>query len=221
MTTFDATSGDWTVSIGTNSYVIELTDDNGKTLVDINEVLLPLELLTFTGTTETRSNQLFWTTASEENTAYFEVEKSSNGIDFTTIGRVQAENNATNNYNFEDKDLRPVSYYRLKIVEHDKSYDYSNIIQLRRKLDDAEGIQILYPNPAKETIQVIARTNGQASLQMEIVDELGRILKTINTNSNPAGMYSQEIDISDLPAGVYYLKMMNGKMFNVASFVKL
>ncbi len=223
VTSFDAVSGDWTVNIGATIYAIELTDDNGKTLVDINEVLLPLELLSFTGTAEIRSNKLSWKTADEVNTAYFDIEKSANGFNFKSIGTKQAQANANGNgfYTFDDFDLTPASYYRLKVLDQNGDSKYSDVVFIERELRSVRGIQSIFPNPTEHSIEVLAIASPDAQIQLDVIDILGRTLKTLTLITNSAGVINQKIDISTLPSGTYFLKVIDGKRANTASFIKV
>lgn len=94
---------------------------------------LPIELLSFTATPNGNSNLLKWSTATETNNDYFAIEKTGDGISWTEIGRVVGAGNSTHilNYQFSDNNLiAGVSYYRLKQVDYNGQYTYSNIVAI-------------------------------------------------------------------------------------------
>ncbi|MBC8046380.1 MAG: SBBP repeat-containing protein [Fimbriimonadaceae bacterium] len=114
-------------------------------------IILPLNLISFTGLDLGHAIQLNWITASENNIAYFEILKSEDGINYFVIGKVDAAGFSSEEieYTFEDDAINPLSekyYYKLKITDQDGSFIYSNIIQVQHAID-AENVTV-YPNPA-------------------------------------------------------------------------
>ena len=96
-----------------------------------NLTVLPIELLHFKGEEENNKVEITWTTASEKNSNYFEVQKSTNGIEFITLGKMNAagHSSALKKYSFNDTEvLSETGYYRLKMVDIDNSFQYSEII---------------------------------------------------------------------------------------------
>jgi len=94
---------------------------------------LPVQLTSFTGVAVDHVNRLDWTTVTETNCNYFDVERSNDGNHFSSIGNVQGAGNSTssNNYTFNDENPFPgVNYYRLKQMDYDGNYQYSSVINL-------------------------------------------------------------------------------------------
>ena len=124
-------------------YYIAYNSTNGN--------ILPLSLISFTVAKQNNTAQLSWQTANEVNTSYFDIQRSTNGIDFTTVGKITAKGNSStnNNYSFADDVSASVSgklYYRLTIVDKDGAFSYSSIQYITI---DNEPIQItVTPNPA-------------------------------------------------------------------------
>lgn len=115
-------------SVGTNGEV------NGGSTYDYfaftSQTTLPVELISFTGKEIGEGNLLEWITASEINTQEFIIEKSTNGLDFKEIGSVVAVGNSfeQNKYFFIDVKKTSINYYRLKMVDFDGSFEYSNVL---------------------------------------------------------------------------------------------
>lgn len=95
---------------------------------------LPIELLYFTGEKNScGSNILSWATATEQNNDKFEIERSIDGVDFVKIGTLKGAGNSTQKltYNFVDNTVNPsINYYRLKQIDFDGSFSYSNLISI-------------------------------------------------------------------------------------------
>ncbi len=98
-------------------------------------ITLPLHLVSFSGHYEssTQKNQLAWNVSSSNNTAYYDIEKSVDGIAFASIGKVPVRTDAPDGaYSFSDWKPGPgINYYRLKIVDKDGAYQYSAIVSTR------------------------------------------------------------------------------------------
>ncbi|MBK5284622.1 MAG: T9SS type A sorting domain-containing protein [Bacteroidia bacterium] len=106
---------------------------------------LPVELTQFIGTADHGINHLSWTTASETNCDYFDVEKSHNGSTFSTFGSVQGAGNstATSYYTFNDENpFSGFTYYRLKQTDYDGNYHYSNVINLSNSSYTVSSIDV-------------------------------------------------------------------------------
>ena len=93
--------------------------------------MLPVTLINFTGVKNGNVNYLTWNVASEKNLNYYEVEKSDDGLKFTSIGKINALNKSVYNYNDESVNTAlAVQYYRLKMVDKDGAFSFSNIINI-------------------------------------------------------------------------------------------
>lgn len=158
-------------------------------------IILPIELLNFSCNDVGNSVLLEWQTASEINNDYFEIERSSNGIDWEALMQIKGAGttNTIQSYNFLDEVIvEGIHYYRLKQVDYDGKFSYSHIcgteIQPNNKL-------IVYPNPFVEEINFSRITSGI------LYDLWGREIEYlkntnyINTNALSSGVYMY-IDIS-------------------------
>ena len=110
---------------------------------------LPVELIEFYGISNGHSVELYWTTASELNNDYFDIEKSDDGVNFLAIGRVNGNGTTDNRhtYHFTDYSIsEKPTYYRLKQVDFDGSNEYSKLIVVNSFLGQNEAVSV-YPNP--------------------------------------------------------------------------
>ena len=168
--------------------------------------VMPLRLLTFTGKRENNTNLLQWTTAQEINVSHFEVERSYNGTLFSKTGRVKANpplGGTGGQYSYTDNSLsttlnsKPQTiFYRLKMVDKDGQYTYSNIAVI--KLSSTKGISI-YPNPAKELLNV----SSDHIVQLTLTDNTGRNVLTRKCGSSGF----ETINVARLASGIYVLRV--------------
>jgi hypothetical protein len=114
---------------------------------------LPVKLIKFLASAESKTAKLYWETASELNNDKFEVERSANGVDFSKIGEVEGNGTAQNLNKYTFKDFAPkngVNYYRLKQVDFNGNFEYSEIKYINFKLK--ETTFSFFPNPASECV---------------------------------------------------------------------
>ncbi len=136
--------------------------------------LIPVKLLSFDLESKLDANKLTWETATEQNTSHFEVERSSDGINYSRIGIVPAKGNSftKEQYSYTDKSATGKCFYRLKTVDVDNHSEYSKVLFAR---SEAENILKLYPNPISSgnfTIQSNLLESGKSIVKM--YDQFGK-----------------------------------------------
>jgi hypothetical protein len=175
----------------------------------------PIHLLSFTSTLLNKTVNLQWQTATEINSNYFLIERSTNGTSFTTIGKQSAAGNSSSlkQYSFTDNAPLSTNYYRLKEVDLNGNATYSNILVV--KLPQANTLTILQ-NPVQNLLQLQLNSGSPAPSSLALYDMSGRKLKTL---SLPNGL--QTINVSNLAIGTYLLQLTtgNGGVYN-ERFVK-
>ena len=174
---------------------------------------LPVRLLSFSGKTVDKINLLAWTTATEQNNAGFEVERSRDGATFEIIGFVRGNGNSTSQKDYGFTDNQPfagINYYRLKQTDFDGKYEYSNTISLKNA-STTNGV-FVYPNPSSESITIdLSNWNnnyksGDVST-FELQDLQGRTLLQ-GSLTEP----QTTLNLAHLPKAVYTLRVIeNGK----------
>jgi uncharacterized repeat protein (TIGR01451 family) len=192
-------------------YNLPVLTNDATTLVKDNSVILPLQLLSFTGQLTNSNVQLHWNVSNATNFERFEVERS---IDGHTYSRTTALpfNTSVSVYNAIDN-VAGLSantvFYRLKLIDADGHYTYSKVVVF--KINTAGGQLFVYPNPAKTELFVSFTANTPGNLQVKIVDASGRILTRVN-NAIQKGNNIFPVNISALKAGSYILELSeNGK----------
>jgi hypothetical protein len=175
-------------------------------IASLTPYALPLKLGSFTAINKNDKNELVWETISEQNAAFFEVEKSTNNIDWTSIGTVAAKGNSTTKslYSFVDNSTQlSTEFYRLKLVDKDGSYTYSNQIAVKHKWGKMS--LELFPNPATNLVQVNVKMVASEQVLLQIVNTEGKLMRSqiwqVKEGSNMINL-----PIGDLPAGYYFIK---------------
>ena len=156
---------------------------------------------------------LNWSTATEQNSAYYLVERSENGINFSQIlDKVAAAGNSNTGRNYAITDTKPENswnYYRIKQVDVDGKYTYSNIAAINFEKKGSSNL-VLYPNPAKDQINIEFETARSGKVSLEIVDSKGAIVISQSIQS-VTGKNLQRIPVSTLSTGVYILRTIDAE----------
>jgi hypothetical protein len=161
---------------------------------------LPVNLLTFEAIKKTKQVLLQWITENELNADKYFVERSADGINYTSIGIVAAFNNSTkNNYSFIDmQPLTGLNFYRLKMMDKDGSFRNSPVrkINFNKTSDDFS----IYPNPVTADKLYVSSTGKITSALL--YDAAGRVVKLYTLSSR-----SNTLDVGGIAKGTYQLKV--------------
>ena len=196
----DEGSGYWSTFLsGINSFSPFAVEDA--------EMPLPVELLAFSARPNAAVVDLTWHTASEQNSAWFEVERSADGKHFTRIARQAAAGTSSKEQKYVAVDLEPLngwSYYRLRQVDVDGAVSYSQLEAVHRSLSEQQAAFRLYPNPASTHFFVDATAVNQLRLYNAVGQEVAQWQHT-------AG--SQQHNLPRLGAGLYTLQLLHNGSF--------
>ena len=178
---------------------------------------LPVELVGFTGRQDGNSVVLEWTTLSEKDNDYFEIERSVDGINFVTIGFVQGAGNSTEKiaYSFADNaPERGLVYYRLSQVDYDGTRSYADRLVSVAYTAGSDISLTIVPNPTRGqfNLRITGATDGIAKL----LTQSGKPIRIVDIRN-----LTESIDISDLPNGIYILQYQTGENVVHERIIKL
>lgn len=188
---------------------------------DCSAAFLPVELLYFTGEAQDEDVLLEWETASEINNSHFEVERSTDGLEFIQIGKVEGAETTVEQqyYNFVDESpFVGKNYYRLRQEDFDGAFEYTNVVVVvfdknNINFTNNATVQIaLFPNPTMTILNI--KTEQLKIENIRIVNVLGQVvLEQQNLNTDNL----HQINVETLPSGTYHLQINRGESI---TFVK-
>ncbi len=180
---------------------------------------IPVELVFFRGdVSKQHTIALAWQTASELNNAGFEIERSADALHWQLLDFVKGFGTTieVQNYKWQDDDPLPnINYYRLRQVDADGSFEYSEVISVG--LDKQKITALLaWPNPAQDFLyfQLVGdeKYHGES---IEIYDSFGKLVKTQVADRLHLRNNQGELDISTIPTGLYIIRIqVDGQFFN-------
>lgn len=176
--------------------------------------LLPVTITNFTAQKNNESVLLKWHATFETNFKQYEIERSTDGISFYKIGEVMGRNFA--NYSFTDNSLPNSNtvYYRLKMIDIDGKFSNSKTIAVKISTNFSNAL--VYPNPTKSNLVVKLQQALIENSSLVIADLSGRILMQQQVVS---GQKIIDLDVSQYPAGRYFIKISNHNELINQSFV--
>ncbi|MDB4438789.1 SpaA isopeptide-forming pilin-related protein [bacterium] len=206
-----------THSVGRTNLITLMAGQENLTIdIGLGEGTVPLELVDFTGewNDEDQITELEWITETEINSHFFAVERTTDlGEDFVEIGIVDAARNSVSTlfYDFNDTQVfeSGTYYYRLRMVDLDGSYSYSNVIAVKVIFEgrDQEISLSVYPNPVIDEITVDVTVERDSEFEGGFYDAIGQLIKNFEVTTVKAGNNAIIIAIDDIPVGTYILRV--------------
>ena len=177
----------------------------GATNADPTINPLPVTFVAFTGRQEGNTIVLDWATASENDNNYFEIERSTDGVNYVTIGYVDGAGNSSSLLGYQFTDNAPEQgqlYYRLSQVDFDGNREYADkVVAVLYTGSEIENLTIV-PNPTEGLFKVSA-SGSMAGGRIELLSQAGHVVRIVNVDS-----FDATIDISDFPSGIYVLRFV-------------
>lgn len=177
---------------------------------------VPVELVSFDARTEAGKNILAWQTATEQNNRGFQVERSNDGKNFLPRGFVPGHGTTTqtHNYSFTEDGINGKLFYRLKQVDFNGDYKYSNIIELTTVTASEYQLSQNYPNPFNPSTLISYQIPDEGFVTLKIYNELGQEVKTLVNGFQQAGVHTVNLNAAGLTSGIYFYKMEAGNNFS-------
>ena len=215
-----ASSGDYTFAnaAGTFNVIYAYGNDEnvayhanrGSTTITLVASSLSLQPINLIATKQNNSIALNWQVASNANVLKYEVERSTDGLNFNAIYTLANSNINTTNYFYTDNTLTTlpnIFYYRIKATNNNASIIYSNLYKVVNTITDAA---LLYPNITKNNVELQLLDNTLIGTNAILINGKGNVLKSIAIT----GTY-QIIPLSKYAAGMYFLKLQTGLVLKI------
>ncbi|MFX0138418.1 MAG: CHAP domain-containing protein [Candidatus Hodarchaeota archaeon] len=188
----------------------------------VSENAVPVELTNFEAVIKDNCVTLKWITESESNNYGFEIERKSESVNWLNIGFVAGNGTCNKSTYYSYTDENPIigeSYYRIKQIDTDGSFEYSNIITMNVKLPQTTNLFQNYPNPFNPSTKISYSLSKHGYVNLEIYNTQGKVVQVlINEFQNP-GLYSIKFKNKNLPSGVYFYKLQVGNYVQIKNMV--
>jgi hypothetical protein len=178
------------------------------------DVIVPVELVSFSANTDENDVILTWFTATETNNRGFEVQRKTTG-EYESIAFVEGNGTTTEvqNYLFRDKNLLSGTYtYRLKQMDFDGSFAYSDEVEIDIEQPDVFYLGQNYPNPFNPSTVIKYSVPADGLVTLKVYDLLGKEVSTLVNDYKQAGTFDVNFDGSNLSSGVYYYQLTAGEL---------
>ncbi len=183
-------------------------------MVKDTTVVVPVELISFSASIIDNYVELKWVTATEVNNAGFDIErKNAMNEKWKVIHFVKGFGTSTEirNYSFVDKEVTPGKYsYRLKQVDYEGSYEYSNVVEANIKLPAKYELLQNYPNPFNPSTTIQFNLPKESFTKLEIFNVVGEKVETLVSEPLSVGIYKYKWDAGGYSSGVYFYRITTG-----------
>jgi hypothetical protein len=212
----------------TNNFdLTSITDKNGCNNSGALQVLtvtsadcssLPVTLLNLSASPNGKKVLLRWSTSSEINNKGFDVLRSTDGVNWTSIAFVRGAGNSHSARSYSYPDNNPGAgphYYKLKQIDTDEKYKYSITVSA---LIGSKGEYVLgqnFPNPFSNTTTIQYTLPQAGQVNLSVFDINGRVIKVLVNASNEAGTHAISFSTGSLTKGIYYYRMQAGDFTDV------
>ena len=187
--------------------------------------LLSVNLTRFDAQCNGNNVLLTWQTASEVNNKKFDIERSIDGVNFQIIGSVKGVGNSTryNNYSFVDENkIGGLVYYRLTQFDFNGEMNRLSIIASEHTCEENENAEVsIYPNPSLDNAFLSIKLFKRSSIYVEVYNGIGQLVKLIPMQTYEAGHHDINIEVIDLPSGLYFIKGYTNEKESIHKFLKL
>ncbi|MDH3268441.1 MAG: T9SS type A sorting domain-containing protein [Ignavibacteria bacterium] len=209
----DGTTGNLirTIVSGVSAQYVSLYDYN----------TIPVELTSFRANVVGNNVELSWSTATETNNQGFEIERSENNIEFNNIGFVPGfgTTTETKSYSYTDQSINSgTHYYRLKQIDFDGSFNYSDVVEAVVSLPTAFNLEQNYPNPFNPSTSIQFSLPVDAQITINVYNLVGEKVAEVANGNFAAGSQKVTFNASALTSGIYFYRLdataNNGQTFS-------
>ena len=185
---------------------------------------LPVELSSFTATNMTNQIIIKWETKTETNNSGFEIQKSSDRINFSNIAFVPGSGTTTEqrNYSYTDNSSNSGKYYyRLKQIDYNGAFEYSDIIVVEINAPIEYALYQNYPNPFNPSTKIRYQLPKESKVVIKIYSILGSEIMELVNEQKEASSYEAEFNASNLSSGTYIYRIIAGSFIETKKMLLL
>jgi photosystem II stability/assembly factor-like uncharacterized protein len=207
---FDNTTG-WAGGFNTSATVGGIYKFTGEVAP------VPVEFTSFTANASQNAVNLAWETATEVNNFGFEVQRSFDNVSYSTISFVKGKGTTTEKqvYSFTDQvSLTSKTYYRLRQVDFDGRFEYSDIVEVDNTLPESFSLSQNFPNPFNPSTKIQFSLPQTSDVQLNIYDVRGNLVESLVSGMKSAGYHEVVWNAAKNASGIYFVQIKAG------SFVK-
>jgi len=186
------------------------------------DVVVPVELTSFTANSNGNDVNLNWTTASEINNHGFEIHRKMQNGEFRGVGFIDGNGTTTEiqNYSFTDENLSPGNYsYRLKQVDFDGTSELSDVIDVEVSAPIDFSLSQNYPNPFNPSTRISYSIPTDGYVTLKVYDVLGNEVASLVDEQKQSGSFDVNFNASALSSGVYYYTLKAGEFTSTKKLV--
>ena len=221
------------ISATPNNFILRVKSNSTNERIMIDDLYfsssaaLPVNLSKVLVQKTGKINSIIWSTETEDNNSGFEIQRSTDAVNFEKIGFVKslsATGNSSSRLDYTFTDYNPVGlrqYYRLKQTDFDGTSKYSAVVLVTREAPTALQLTHVYPNPSRESLYINTASPTKMELQLLVIDLGGRVVckKQVSAEIGNNGF---DIPVAHLASGTYILKVLNSSQQVVATekFIK-
>ena len=208
---------------GTNGSGWDLNDNSGNFYSESSPSPLPVELTSFSASIIKNGIELNWRTETEVNNYGFEIHRSTQKDNWENIGFVEGHGNSNSpqKYSFLDDNVSVSGkyFYRLKQIDNDGSYEYSNVIEINFGTSQDYVLNQNYPNPFNPVTSISFQIPAKSNVTLKVYDIVGKEVATLVDEVKEAGVYIMRFDGSGLASGFYIFKLQANDFVEIRKMV--
>ena len=185
---------------------------------------LPVTMINYTATLSADGTEVNvdWTTTVEQNNKYFILQRSPDGKNFSSLDTIAPAASSGEGHSYAYSDPAPLkgdNFYRLNQVDLDGKTTVFGVLKVSTAATGQSFALKLSPNPASNTLYLEGTQGGQGTLEIDLSDVQGKVLKTLSVQKQGA-TWNQSIDVSNLPRGNYFIRVRGTGIRSVQQFSK-
>jgi hypothetical protein len=196
----------------------------GRFISPFDRSIIPVELTSFSASVFDGQVRLVWKTATEKNNSGFVIERSTNNLSYERIGFVEGMGTTTQttSYSFFDKSaLSGKYYYRLKQVDYNGAFEYSNVVEVDLGIPQKFELMQNYPNPFNPSTVIAYSLSANSLVTLKVYDVLGNEVSALVNQFQPAGSYQVTFNANNLADGVYFYTLTTDNFTSTKKMILL